>query len=209
MAPSQTDRLYEQLSRSIRTAEIKPGALLVEPEIAAQYGVSRTPARETLRLLAAEGWLQVMPRKGYLVRPLQLQDVSEVMQLRLMIEPALAGRAAQRATDELCQQLREIVLAQHETSGRDGQLDHAENFHIILATASGNQRAASVLGPLVDEISRLHHILPQAAEHISSTAEREGHLKIVQALEARDAHAAETAMREHLEESRNAMFSGF
>ena len=207
---SQTDRLYEQLSHSIRTAQIKPGELLAEPEIAARYGVSRTPARETLRLLAAEGWLQVMPRKGYLVRPLQLQDVSEVMALRLMIEPSLAARAAARATPELCAGLRDMVNAQHESAaGQADQLERAQNFHIAVAEASGNQRAASVLGPLVDEISRLHHILPQAAAHVASTAERDGHLKIVEALEAADCAAAERAMREHLEESRSAMFSGF
>ncbi|WP_286957066.1 GntR family transcriptional regulator [Brevibacterium sp. UBA7493] len=208
--PSQTERLHTLLSHEIRTARVRPGQMLVEPEVAEKYGVSRTPARETLRLLASEGWLQVLPRKGYFVRPLELQDVSEVMQLRIAIEPALGAEAAKQSTPRLISTLRQLIDEQHEPGAdREQQLDRAERFHLAVAEASGNRRAHGVLLPLINEISRLHHAVPKVADHVTSEVERQAHLDIADALEARDPGSTQALIREHLEESRTAMFAAF
>lgn len=210
MAASQTDRLHALLSAKIRTAQIKPGDLLAEPEVAAEYGVSRTPARETLRLLASEGWLQVLPRKGYLVRPLQLQDVAEVMDLRAILEPELAAKAAEAADDAFADRLDELVAEQHaEGLSREERLTKAEAFHLWLADGSSNARAKSLLRPLVDEISRLHHAVPRLGRHVESEEERAAHERIAAAVRAGDADATRRLVREHLDEFRSAIFEAF
>src|SRR5437899_2254075 len=81
-APPKTDSLtqqvYDNLKEEILRAERAPGETVAEPELAARYGVSKTPVREALRLLLQDGWVTALPRKGYLIRPLALEDVREV-----------------------------------------------------------------------------------------------------------------------------------
>jgi DNA-binding GntR family transcriptional regulator len=74
--------------------------MVLEPSLATYFGVSRTPVREALRMLTHDGWVVTIPRKGYLIKPLQLDDISEVFGLRMMIEPALFAEAARQATAE-------------------------------------------------------------------------------------------------------------
>ena len=75
---SLTDQIYERVRQEIIEAKWRPGQILLEPELAALYGVSKTPVREALRLLVQEDWVIILPRKGYLVRPLRLGDIGEV-----------------------------------------------------------------------------------------------------------------------------------
>lgn len=91
---SRTESLLVAIRDRIRTAQIAPGEVIAENQFTEEFGVSRTPVRETFRLLTTEGWLQVLPRKGYLVRPLNLTDIREVMDMRIILEPELAARAA-------------------------------------------------------------------------------------------------------------------
>ena len=70
---SLTEQVYEALREDILRARRRPGQVVAEPELALHYGVSKTPVREALRLLAQDGCVIVLPRKGYLVRPLVLE----------------------------------------------------------------------------------------------------------------------------------------
>ena len=94
---SLTEQVYDALKREILTARLRPSQPLIENELAARFGVSKTPIREALRLLVQDGWIVVLPRKGYLVAPLSLEDVREVFALRLLLELQVTGEAASQA----------------------------------------------------------------------------------------------------------------
>jgi GntR family transcriptional regulator, rspAB operon transcriptional repressor len=89
------DKIYQALRHEILTCGFPPGQELREQTLAERYGVSRTPIRDSLLRLEQEDLVTVLPRQGYLVRPLSISDVEDMLNLRSIIEPACAAAAAQ------------------------------------------------------------------------------------------------------------------
>ncbi|MGO2938040.1 MAG: GntR family transcriptional regulator, partial [Glutamicibacter arilaitensis] len=94
MANSISERLTQTLRERINRGELAPGTLVIEPALAQEFEVSKTPVRESLRQLTSEGLLQVLPKKGYLVRAISMNDVYEVLELRSLLEPHVAGQVS-------------------------------------------------------------------------------------------------------------------
>lgn len=194
-----TDRIHQRLVEDILHARLQPGQPILEPNLAARFGVSKTPVREALRLLVQDGWVMVLPRKGYLVRPLGLDDLREVFHLREMLEPAFAAEAAWRAKGRLDHALHQAVDDLRAASADvDQALASAAAFHIRIAELAGNARGAKIVANLVDEVTRLHYLVPSLEPHIKSTEELEAHEQIAAAIEAGDQRGASHAMRDHL-----------
>lgn len=195
-----TERIHRQLRDDILHARLQPGQTVLEPELAARFGVSKTPVREALRLLAQDGWVIVLPRKGYLIRPLGLDDLREVFRLREMLEPGFAAEAAWRVgrtRDDAA--LTAAVEAQRRAgSDLDLALGSAASFHVRIAELGGLARGAKIIANLVDEVTRLHHLMPSLQAHISSREELDAHEDIAAAIHAGDEATAEATMREHL-----------
>lgn len=155
---SASARVYELLKERILTCELPPGTSLNEGRLAEQLEVSKTPIREALAMLSHEGFIEVLPRQGYRVTVLTLADVQEIFHLRLLLEPAAAALAAERATADQLQALRS--LAEEAPSVDPGQgfadyVTHYREFHVRLAEASGNARLAETLQHLLEELQRL------------------------------------------------------
>ena len=152
-----------------------------------------------MRLLVQAGWVIILPRKGYLVRPLGLDDIREVFALRRMLEPTLTAEAARRATDASIARLHALQESQAST---ETDFDHitasARDFHLLIAELSGNGRALQILTGLIDEVIRLLHLMPRLEENLRSVAELEAHDRIVEAIAQRDADGAADLMRAHL-----------
>jgi DNA-binding GntR family transcriptional regulator len=207
---SLTEQVYHQLKEEILQAGYGPGDLLLEPELATRYGISKTPVREALRLLLQDGWVVVMPRKGYLVRPVRLEDIREVFEIRRMMEPAMARQAAQRRSAEDLARLAELCTSQgSDAASVDAALDAARAFHSDLAALAGNGRALAILTDQFDEVRRLHHLMPKFEHHITSEVEVEAHRRILAAIEAKDPDAAGDLMAEHLTEVAEGMVDAF
>src|SRR5699024_10481391 len=98
---SVTHRVLDTLSHEIVTAQIPPGEIVREAEIADRLGVSKTPVREALQSLLSDDFVMLFPRRGYVIRPVGLQDIRNIMDLRLSIEPPITATAARRSTPEL------------------------------------------------------------------------------------------------------------
>jgi len=207
---SLTELAYEALKREILTAGIRPGAPLIENDLASRFGVSKTPIREALRLLVQDGWIVVLPRKGYLVRPLSLEDVREVFALRQLLEPPVTADAAASGSEALLQRLRGAtrVQADEETS-YEAAMRSARAFHLTLAETAGNGRLLKVLEGLLDEVERLLHLMPELGGHLTSIAETSAHQRIVAAIGAGDPEAAAAHMRAHLAESSQTLVKAF
>jgi DNA-binding GntR family transcriptional regulator len=207
---SLTDQVYERLRREVIEGVWRPGQVLLEPELATLYGVSKTPVREALRLLVQEEWIVIIPRKGYLVRPLRLGDIGEIFGLRGMIEPSLIAEIARSGPSAAAAELRECLDEQMRLDGNlTASLDAARRFHLAPAKHAHNRRAESILERLVAEVRRLHFLMPDLESHITSSAEIDAHRAILAAVEAKDPEAAATLMREHLNEVARTMVNGF
>jgi GntR family transcriptional regulator, rspAB operon transcriptional repressor len=202
---SMTEQVYHQLKEDILLAKWMPDSLLLEADLAEMYNMSKTPVREALRLLVRDGLVIVLPRKGYLVRPISLGDTREVFGLRTMIEPELAADAATFADADGIGRLNDLVQRQRQVSDLDASLGAARLFHLEIAELANNRRAEQVLHGLLDEIRRLHHLMPAVANHIWSKEEIGAHTDILAAISEGDAPRARTVMKRHLDEVSRAM----
>jgi len=211
-------KVYEQVARQLQQRiidELKPGDLLPpERELVQMLGVSRSSVRDAIRSLELVGLLEPRQGIGTVVRepsadssanPLAgilLQKrklVGELLDVRKMIEPPLAGRAALHASEVAIAEMEQILTRQKEKVSR-GELAIEEDseFHYAIALASANSVVLKVVDVLMD-------LLRETRERSLQVEGRQqkalaGHQRILAALKRRDASAAEAAMRRHLEE---------
>jgi len=209
------EEVAEQLQRLILDGYFKPGDKLpTERELAEAFGVSRASVRDAVRSLELLGLVE--PRQGQgrvvrdlspdgLVRPLASMLVrhrallGELLEVRKILEPPIAARAALLATPEEIEQMEAIVERQAEKLAR-GELpiDEDTEFHYLIATAARNSVILQVIDVLMDLLreSRQQSLQVQGRPQKSV----EGHKSILQAIRRRDPQAAEAAMRQHLDE---------
>jgi DNA-binding GntR family transcriptional regulator len=192
------ERTYRLLKEDILAARVGKDELLLEQSLADRYGVSKTPVREALRLLVHDGLLLVLPRKGYMVRPVGLQDVVEVFEMRRIIEPAICAEAARRRSVEQVALMRDSIALERDLA--DPSLDEMEQslkLHRLIAAASGNTRAMAIVGSLLDEAARLPWLVPVLRPGPGRPGVEE-HVRIVDAIEGADADEASSEMARHL-----------
>ncbi|QYB00258.1 GntR family transcriptional regulator (plasmid) [Rhodococcus sp. USK10] len=127
----RTESTYCAIKDDILKGRLPPESLLLEHELATRFGVSKTPIREALRRLISEGWVLVMPRRGYFIRQLRIEDVREVWVLRQAIEPSLLAETSRRATAEDLDALLPWIDAQRAAADdRDRAVVSGSNFHL-------------------------------------------------------------------------------
>jgi len=189
------ERIYTGLRRDILANVIKPETILSENELARQYGTSRTPAREALARLRQEGLVVLTPRKGNVVTQPSLREIIEGYYLRTILEGAAAELAAGRATDEALQELESCVSPASDSEV--GPLNR--RFHGIIARMSGNEKLASLIIRLLDELERGIFLDPAMWNrfHLGE------HRNIIEALRSRDGARARAEMVKHVEASKN------
>lgn len=179
-----------------------PGARLGEVDLADTLGVSRTPVREALRHLAAEGLVELTPNKGARVVAWTPDELEQVFDLRAQVEGLAARRAAERATTEQVDALQRTAVehARAAAAGPQRDLDRVYElnsaFHGGIVAVVGGSSFGSVLGSLVHTavlVRTLHTFDEEAMERSSRH-----HLELVAALRARDPEWAESVMRSHL-----------
>jgi DNA-binding GntR family transcriptional regulator len=113
MGQSLTDQVYETLKKDIITCVLQPGQQIAQPELAERYQAGLTPIRDALHRLAQEGLVQPIPRFGYIVAPITFSDVTEIYELRSILESAAARLAALRAPKEQLDQIVELADCIH------------------------------------------------------------------------------------------------
>ncbi|WP_206797682.1 GntR family transcriptional regulator [Amycolatopsis sp. MtRt-6] len=198
---SLTERTHALIKEDILTARRLPESMLVEHELAREYGVSKTPIREALRLLAHDGWVLVLPRKGYLVRPLRFEDVREIFALRQMIEPPLVVEAAKRSSPEQLDALERHIDDQAAAASTEAALNAATAFHLDIARLSGNRRAERIMLGVTDEVRRMHYLAPNLRSRLTEDAEIRDHRDLVSAMRRLDIERAYEIMDRHSQES--------
>jgi DNA-binding GntR family transcriptional regulator len=149
-APTNVIRVHEALRRAIIDGDFVPGERLRAEAIASRFGTSRTPVREALLLLEREGLVEVSPNRGAMVRRFDTADLVDLYEVRAVLEPYAAARAATRIDPEGLRRLREICdLA--EARGADtseaieAQLSFNDEFHQIIAMAASSPRLLAAM----------------------------------------------------------------
>lgn len=196
------DRAVTALRDRILTGRLSAGERLGEVELAELLGMSRTPVREALRLLAAEGLVEVASHRGARVSAWSAQELEHVFALRARLEGMAAGEAALLADDEQIARLDDLArgIARYAEPGPGQDLARVDElnsaFHGALVAIVGSSTLAGALSGLVHAsvIGRTRHAFDEAAMSRSTSH----HLEIVAALRARDPEWAESVMRSHL-----------
>ena len=132
MSSSLSDQAYQRIKTEILTCELRPGQQIAQKQLVERYDVGKTPVREALQRLTQEGFVQPVPRFGYIVVPITLSDIHEIYDLRLIIEPAAARLAALRGSDEQLEQIRQAADKTYTYNERETYLEylrHNTNFH--------------------------------------------------------------------------------
>ena len=197
---SLRDQAYEAIKDRIITCEFKPGECINEASVSALLGLGRTPVHQAIDRLMLEEMVQVIPRKGVIVKPIILQDVMQMIDIRMINETHCARLAAMRAEDRHIQSLSNVLdqagIAIDDRNIRKMMMLDRE-FHQLLGNASRNHELAEVLRKLNERSLRFWFISFTTPDHHHSFHRQ--HEAVFDAIRKRDADAAEGAMREHIE----------
>lgn len=205
-----TEDVYETIKTLVMDHVAAPGERLNMDELARAMQVSQTPVREALARLEADGLVTKEPLRGYsatpLLTPLQLEEVFE---LRLLLEPWAAGRAAERATPAGAADLEEELASCPAAPAGTQYMDYRElsahdaRLHELIATLAGNRALSSALehAHVHLHLFRLRYRGTMGAEALAE------HRRLVAAIVAQDPAEAERAMADHVRASRNRLRS--
>jgi DNA-binding GntR family transcriptional regulator len=201
LAPTLVRRaLYEDVAERLRAQifarQLEPGAWIDEMKLAAQYGISRTPLREALKVLAAEGLVTMKPRRGAYVAEMSRDDVTQIYHLLALLESDAASDVARRASDAQIAHLQQLhERLEKQVRQRDAFFRTNEAFHLTLLDIAGNRWRTQIVTDLrkVMKLNR-HHSLFKQGRLSDSLAE---HRVLMAALAAREPAKAARLMREH------------
>lgn len=191
--------VYDAIRRAMLMGRLLPGTKLGEPALARVLKVSRERVRKALHRLVHEGWLEAVPNRGTFVPTLSIGEVTEIYDVRTMLETAIVQRlCAQHGLSE-AQRLKahmneERIAVRGDDRGRLFGL--SGEFHVLLAELCGNEQLSRLLRGLLTR-STMHFSLA-APERFQNCAGPHDHADIVKAILARDAKKAAKLMLDHL-----------
>lgn len=191
--------VFQALRTAILRGELKPGERLMELQLAAKLGVSRTPIREAIRMLEQEGLAKTIPRKGAHVAKMTEKDMEDVLQVRLALEDLAARSSCDRFTREQLQKLLDAKIA-FEDSLRGGdvkQIAEADvKFHDVIYDGADNPRLSMLLSNLREQMYRYRvEYLKDKSCYPQLVKE---HQAMLDALSRRDKEAVSVTLRQHL-----------
>ena len=199
---SLADQAYARIKQMIFDFALMPGDRCSESELAQRLEISRTPLRQALQRLEREGFLQVIPKIGWQVAPLDFDTFDELYDLRVLIECHAAQHLAEAEERDTLATLAEIWLApppEREDDGAEvGRLD--EQFHALLVQGSGNREMARVHKQITERIRIIRRLDFTKAARIEATYDE--HARILRAITRRRGDEAQRLLRAHIEQSK-------
>jgi DNA-binding GntR family transcriptional regulator len=196
------DQAYGELKQMIFDFALMPGDRCSESELAQRLKVSRTPLRQALQRLEREGFLQVMPKIGWQVAPLDFDTFDELYDLRVLIECHAAHHLAEAEERAPLKGLADVWLAPPEERLADaaevGRLD--EQFHALLVQGSGNREMARVHRQITERIRIIRRLDFTKPARVEATYDE--HARILRAITRRRGDEAQRLLRAHIEQSK-------
>ncbi len=200
------DVIFETLRKAIISGDIKPGERLMEVSLAEQMGVSRTPVREAIRRLEAEGLVTMVPRKGTHVSELSSKDIIDVLEVRGALDKLATSLAAKRVQPQQIRALESIhrqFISCVEKGNMEGAIRKDIEFHDAIYAASGNSRLIGVLSSLKEHVYRFRVIYLRdlnIAEHVEQE-----HQQILDALKEHNEELAAKISEQHIRNQMDAI----
>lgn len=197
---SISNRILESLKRELINGTLAPGAVIVEAQVGARFGVSKTPAREALVRLSDMGFVTVLPGKGYTVTKLSWQQVKDLLENRAILEAAAAGLAATRAVPADIEVLKAAAVRPlDESLSIEDLLDANLEFHRAIWHATRNAQLEQLLGGIMNDLMRTMHTAMLTEDRETMAGE---HLELTRLIEARKSGEAGEAMTAHIDAAR-------
>jgi len=194
-----SESAYRRLREAIVTTEVQPGTFLLDRDIADLVGASRTPVREALARLATEGWIESVPRRGYRVRTLDLEELPQLGEMVGGVEAAAAGALAEAPNPSRLAYLRELseqcTLAVEQLD-LEGFLAADDRFHrYLLGDASKYPLSGTLYQLMVDQLHRMRRLAAPSPRDQGRHVEE--HRLMMLAMELADREAARLLARGH------------
>lgn len=223
MIPTLGLRAYEELREMLVQGQLEPGTQLVNRKLADEIGMSMTPVREAVTRLASEGLVEHVPGAGAFVRRISRQELAELYDVRIALEPVAAAQAAEHATAGEIEELRAIVadsfhliraIAASDERHATGEqmaswLDFDRRFHEVVFHASRNRWLSKIAGDMkllafgFSPQRRVPEFLNVSAAVVTWRA----HRRLIHALANRDPAAAAAVVREHVQVGKHEVFA--
>lgn len=202
-AASLREAAYQAIKHRIITCAFRPGEYINELQVSGLLDIGRTPVHQALDRLMVEGMVEVIPRKGVIVKPVSLNEVLQIIEVRLINEPLGAQLAAEHASDADLSEMADVLeRARHWGSVRNVEklmlLDR--EFHVLIAKAARNDVLTELLRNLHERSLRFWFISLNAP--IQYQLVQDEHATILEAIGRHETDKAHTAMRRHIESFR-------
>ena len=207
--PSLTEQAYQDLKSRILTLQLRPGAFLNELALSELLGIGRMPVHQAVHRLNSEGLVEIIPRKGLVIRPDSLKDLLALLEARLAMEPNITALAAERATKAQVTSLKKLMMASRKLVNQSERLSFMKvdrAFHGLIADAAGNRILSDTQRPLHERSELIWHLRVMKADGL--VVNQHEHMNIYSAIAERDARAARKAMEYHLHSLQNRILSG-
>lgn len=191
------EKVYGQLRADMISCRLPPGLEIRENELAARFGVSKSPVRDALMRLEREGLVITLPRQGYRVAPVSLADVQDMFHLRDALERACMERIVRRASDA---QLAELdPFRCFDGAAWDGGfVAYNRAFHHTVSRIAGNARMHTQLADLIDQMERAVQLSVNSLKKNDPESLVDEHREIVNALQARQLSRAQRLAGQHV-----------
>lgn len=196
---SLRERAYVQIKQRIITLKFQPGEYINESAVSKQLNIGRTPVHQALNRLMLEGMVDVIPRKGVIVKPMSIDEVLKIVETRLAVEPYCVQLAAKRAEHTHLDRMTEILRRSGPLVSRrdiEGLMELDREFHGAIADAAQNEVLRDILRNLHQRSLRFWFVSLNDDIHLRNVQSE--HQAILDALVARDAEDAANQMREHI-----------
>jgi DNA-binding GntR family transcriptional regulator len=196
---SLRDQAYEVIKGRIVSCDLKPGEAITVTELAAALGIGRTPVIQAVDRLMIDGLVEVMPRKGVVVSPISLDELMDIIDVRLLNECRVARWAAESINDDQIKEMKRNLKDMKEATEKrdiDQLISLDREFHRLISSAAGNEIMTELLGNLHDRSVRFWTLSLNVSKHNKRVCEQ--HLEIVEALAGHDLDKAEKAVHEHI-----------
>lgn len=193
------DVVFNTLREAILKGELKPGERLMELQLAAKLGVSRTPIREAIRMLEQEGLAVTIPRKGAEVAKMTAKDMEDVLLIRESLDELAATLACEKITEEQLTELAERMQEFEDATKTDNVKKIAEadvSFHDVIYNATNNPKLVNMLNNLREQIYRYR--LEYLKDESSYPLLLEEHRAIVEGLMSKDKDMVKEMMHRHI-----------
>ena len=200
---SRKNKVYEYLLESILSNRLPAGSAIAELDIASELNVSRTPIREALKELEAEGLVTRYPSRGTIVSPITPYDVEEIFSLRILLECFALQLAWGKITKAEIEGLEKILTGLGASSAKEDYYYSDKYLHNLIIDRAGNKRLKQFINVLNSQIERFRRIAASQPTRLMHS--RNEHLKIVSLLKQQeDFEACEECLRKHLNNVKNA-----